>query len=120
MLAEDQDRPTEISIPEGELPVRVAPDDLADLVDCLIDNVFAHTPEQTPFAVRLAEEDGKVRLVVSDDGPGPAARDGDRLGSTGLGLDIARRTAAGPGGPDVRPRSGGGTTVEVTLPLAAG
>ena len=121
VLAEDQDRPTEISIPEGELPVPVAPDDLADLVDCLIDNVFAHTPEQTPFAVRLAEEDGTVRLVVSDDGPGPAARDGDRLGSTGLGLDIARRTAAGSGGDlTFGPGQEGGTTVEVTLPLAAG
>ena len=121
VLAEDQARPTEISIPEGELPVPVAPDDLADLVDCLIDNVFAHTPEQTPFAVRLAEEDGKVRLVVSDDGPGPAARDGDRLGSTGLGLDIARRTAAGSGGDlTFGPGQEGGTTVEVTLPLAAG
>ena len=34
VLAEDQGRPTEISIPEGALPVPVAPDDLADLVDC--------------------------------------------------------------------------------------
>ncbi len=121
VLAEDQARPTEISIPEGELPVPVAPDDLADLIDCLIDNVFAHTPEQTPFAVSLAEEDGTVRLVVSDDGPGPAARAGDRLGSTGLGLDIARRTAAGSGG-DLKfgPGEEGGTTVEVTLPLSSG
>jgi len=121
VLAEDQDRPTEISIPDGELPVRVAPDDLADLVDCLIDNVFAHTPEQTAFAVRLAEEDGSVRLVISDDGPGPATRAGDRLGSTGLGLDIARRTATGSGGDlTFGPGHHGGTTVEVTLPLAAG
>jgi signal transduction histidine kinase len=121
VLAEDQARPTEISIPEGELPVRVAPDDLADLVDCLIDNVFAHTPEQTAFAVSLAEVDGAVRLVISDDGPGPAARDGDRLGSTGLGLDIARRTATGSGGDlTFGPGHEGGTTVEVTLPLAAG
>jgi len=121
VLAEDQDRPTEISIPEGELPVPVAPDDLADLVDCLIDNIFAHTPEQTAFAVSLDEEGGTVRLVVSDDGPGPAARAGDRLGSTGLGLDIARRTATGSGG-DLKfgPGQEGGTTVEVTLPLAAG
>ncbi|HET8959071.1 HAMP domain-containing sensor histidine kinase [Nocardioides sp.] len=120
VLADDQDRPTEIAIPEAALTVPVAPDDLADLVDCLIDNVFAHTPEQTAFAVRLAEEDGEVRLVVSDDGPGPATRAGDRLGSTGLGLDIARRTAVGAGG-DLKfgPGEAGGTTVEVTLPLAA-
>jgi signal transduction histidine kinase len=121
VLAEDQDRPTEISIPDGELPVPVAPDDLATLVDCLIDNIFAHTPELTPFAISLAEEDGTVRLVVSDKGPGPAARAGDRLGSTGLGLDIARRTATGSGGNLMfGPGQEGGTTVEVTLPLAAG
>jgi signal transduction histidine kinase len=118
VLADDQERPTEISIPEGELPVPVAPDDLADLIDVLIDNVFAHTPEQTAFAVRLGVEDGTVRLVVSDDGPGPADRAGDRLGSTGLGLDIARRTATGSGGDlTFGPGQEGGTTVEVTLPL---
>ncbi|HEX5862558.1 MAG TPA: ATP-binding protein, partial [Nocardioides sp.] len=94
-------------------------DDLADLVDVLIDNVFAHTPERTAFAVHLDVEDSTARLVVSDDGPGPADRADDRLGSTGLGLDIARRTATGSGG-DLRfgPGQDGGTTVEVTLPLA--
>jgi signal transduction histidine kinase len=121
VLAEDQARPTKISIPERELTVPVAPEDLATMIDCLIDNVFAHTPEQTAFAVSLNEVDGKVTLVVSDDGPGPANRAGDRLGSTGLGLDIARRTATGSGGDlTFGPGHEGGTTVEVTLPLAAG
>jgi signal transduction histidine kinase len=121
VLAEDQARPTKISIPERELTVPVAPEDLATMIDCLIDNVFAHTPEQTAFAVSLNEVDGKVTLVVSDDGPGPATRAGDRLGSTGLGLDIARRTATGSGGDlTFGPGHEGGTTVEVTLPLAAG
>jgi signal transduction histidine kinase len=121
VLAEDQARPTKISIPERELTVPVAPEDLATMIDCLIDNVFAHTPEQTAFAVSLNEVDGKVTLVVSDDGPGPATRAGDLVGSTGLGLDIARRTATGSGGDlTFGPGHEGGTTVEVTLPLAAG
>jgi signal transduction histidine kinase len=121
VLAEDQARPTKISIPERELTVPVAPEDLATMIDCLIDNVFAHTPEQTAFAVSLNEVDGKVTLVVSDDGPGPATRAGDRLGSNGVGLDIARRTATGSGGDlTFGPGHEGGTTVEVTLPLAAG
>jgi signal transduction histidine kinase len=85
VLAEDQDRPTEFSIPEGELPVPVAPDDLADLVDCLIDNVFAHTPEQTPFAVRLDVNETTVRLVVSDDGPARPRGGGARLDRAGPG-----------------------------------
>ena len=120
MLAEDQARPTEFSIPERALQVPVAPDDLADLVDCLIDNVFAHTPEQTPFAVSLAEEDGTVRLVVSDDGPGPAAEPVIGSGRPGWAWTslVVRRPVRGR--PHVRPRQEGGTTVEVTLPLASG
>ena len=44
----------------------------------------------------------------------------ERSGSTGLGLDIARRTAVGSGGSLTFGRApGGGTSVEVTLPLLA-
>lgn len=119
VLAEDQGRPVELSVPSATLPVPVAADDLADLVDVLIDNVFAHTSEPAGFAVRLAEDARVVRLEVADRGPGPAdLRPGRRQGSTGLGLDIARRTAEAAGGTlRLRPGAAGGTTVEVTLPL---
>lgn len=117
-LAEDQGRATDISIPSEPLRVPVAADDLADLVDVLLDNVFAHTSEPTPFAVRLTDAADVVTLTVSDEGPGPQRPGGDRPGSTGLGLDIARRIATGSGGRLVlRPGQEGGTTVEVTLPL---
>ena len=36
----------------------VAQDDLADLVDVLVDNVFAHTPEGTAFRVDLFADSG--------------------------------------------------------------
>jgi signal transduction histidine kinase len=121
VLAEDQGRRTEMRLAEGPLPVAVAEDDLADLVDVLIDNVFAHTPEPAGFAVYLDRVDDAVRLVVEDEGAGPARPPGDRPGSTGLGLDIARRTAASCGGHlTLGPRTGGGTRVEVELPLLAG
>ena len=59
--------------PTGPLMVAVARDDLADLVDVLLDNVFAHTPKPAAFAVHLDRLDGWVRLVVEDEGDGPDA-----------------------------------------------
>jgi signal transduction histidine kinase len=74
VLAEDQDRPTEILIPEGEMPVPVAPDDLANLVDCLIDNVFAHTPERTPVSGSGRPGWAWTSLVVRRPVPGATSR----------------------------------------------
>ena len=66
-------------------------------------------------------------LVVADTGPGIAARSAEqaeqseRVGTSGLGLDIARRTATGCGGSlDVTSDEPAGTRVEVRLPLLPG
>ncbi len=118
VLAEDQGRRTDVRLAGGPLPVGLAGDDLADLVDVLVDNVFAHTVEPAAFAVRLDLVGREVRLVVEDEGGGPAHTTGDRPGTSGLGLDIARRTAASCGGRlTFGPAPGGGTRVEVHLPL---
>ena len=120
-LAEDQGRPTRVRLADGPLPVALAPEDLVDLVDVLLDNVFAHTDEPAGFSVTLDRHDSDVRLVVEDEGGGPGTRGGDRPGSTGLGLDIAQRTAAVCGGRlAFGPGAAGGTRVEVTLPLREG
>ncbi|WP_061289002.1 sensor histidine kinase [Herbidospora cretacea] len=102
-LADDQNRPRSVRLSPGPLPVPVRAEDLAALVDLLLENVFAHTPEGTPFAVELTGRPGGARLTVSDEGPGfPGSdlveRGVSGAGSTGLGLDIARRTAEGSGG----------------------
>ncbi|WP_433085497.1 sensor histidine kinase [Dactylosporangium sp. CA-052675] len=102
VLAEDQDRPVRTALDPGPLPVAVSAADLAAALDALLGNVFAHTEEGVGFAVSLRAHPGRVELAVEDDGPGfdPAA--GERGvsggGSTGLGLDIARRTAEAAGG----------------------
>jgi signal transduction histidine kinase len=100
-LAEDQERASTVDLPNRPLIVRAAADDLAAAVDALLENVIAHTPEGTPFAVRLTDAGG-VHLEVSDDGPGlpPDAhvRGRSDRGSSGLGLDIARRCAEASGG----------------------
>jgi signal transduction histidine kinase len=102
-LAEDQDRYMMVEIDADWLPVRVPAQDLAACVDILLENVFAHTPEGASFGVRLtARASGGAWLTVADDGPGFAgdytARGTSGGGSTGLGLDIARRIAEASGG----------------------
>ena len=117
-LAEDQGRATEVALPEEPLPVALAAEDLADLVDVLVDNVFAHTGEPAGFRVTLDRHGGEARLVVEDDGEGPSEGASGRPGTTGLGLDIARRTAESCGGRLTMGRGpGGGARVEVVLPL---
>lgn len=126
-LADDQDRDLRVALPGGPLLVPLAVEDLTDLVDVVIDNVFAHTPEGTALRLDLHDVDHapgprSVVLLVADAGPGfaPGGRR-QREGSTGLGLDIARRIASGCGG---RLSTGtapeGGALVEVLLPRVAG
>jgi signal transduction histidine kinase len=122
VLAEDERRPFVVEVPEHPLPVSVAESDLAAAVDALLGNVFAHTPDGTRFAVRVhGGPDGGAVVLVSDDGPGMAEPDAalerghSGRGSTGLGLDIARRTAEASGGTLRVTSSPAGT--EVTLEL---
>jgi signal transduction histidine kinase len=118
-LADDQDRRFDIVLPDAPVPVPLDRADLTDVVDVLVDNVFAHTPEGTALRVELHHDAaaGRAVLRLTDEGPGFGVR-GSRPGSTGLGLDIAARTAAGVGGSlrlDTAP--GGGALVEVTVPV---
>jgi signal transduction histidine kinase len=119
-LAEDQQRASSTSLPAGPLVVRAAAEDLAASVDALLENVVAHTPEGTAFAVRLTATEAGARLEVSDDGPGlppdePVRGRSDR-GSSGLGLDIARRWAERTGGSMTLGRSPSGGAL-ITLDL---
>lgn len=121
-LAEEQRRRLDVRLPSVPALVPLAAEELGDLVDVLVDNVFAHTPEGTSFEVGVTAEPSTVLLVVRDTGPGlPAGGRTERRGSTGLGLDIARRTARDTGGDLVAGSSPqGGARVEVTLPRVAG
>jgi signal transduction histidine kinase len=105
VLAEDTGRTVTTELADGPLPVAVGADDLTACVDALLGNVFAHTPDGTGLAVRLTRPaGGGALLVVADGGPGFADGSGavrrgvSGHGSTGLGLDIARRAARTSGG----------------------
>jgi signal transduction histidine kinase len=124
VLADDQGRQfdRDLDLTAGPLPVRASAADLAVAVDALLGNVFSHTPDGTCLAVRVrARPGGGAEVVVRDGGPGFADEDvlhrgESRSGSTGLGLDIARRTAVASGGRlEVRPAAEGGAEVVLQL-----
>jgi signal transduction histidine kinase len=119
-LADDTGRAVRVVAPERPVPVRVAESDLRAVLDALLGNVFGHTPDGTAMWVRVRPTPGGGGLLVVDDagpgfppGPMPARA---RPGSTGLGLDIARRVAEASGGGIRLTRApAGGARVEVSF-----
>ena len=124
VLAADGGRALQVDVPLAPLVVPVSAADLGAAVDVLVDNVFSHTPEGTGFALLVRAVHDGVAVAVDDDGPGlPAesvvARGHSGAGSTGLGLDVARRTAEDVGGRLELGRSAaGGAHVALVLPVA--
>jgi signal transduction histidine kinase len=123
---------------EHELTLDAAPalvegvrDDLHRMTLNLLENAIRHTPPGTHVHAAVSNGDDRVRLVVSDDGPGidPELREriferfvrgeGDRGRSFGLGLSIVKAVADSHGG-SVRLETpeGGGTRFVVELPAA--
>ena len=122
-LAEEQGRELEDMADGNHAQVRIASDDAQAMIDALVGNVFSHTEEGVDFTVAVATFDqDSVMLIVDDEGPGFSAELAERGlsagGSTGLGLDIAARTASSGGGAlIIGSSSSGGGRVSVTLPL---
>ncbi|MCX6395340.1 MAG: HAMP domain-containing sensor histidine kinase [Propionibacteriales bacterium] len=116
-LAEDQGRDLGTRLDHGRLVVGLDPRDLSDVVDILVDNVFAHTAEGIGFAVTVEERDGDVVLGVVDRGGPGTTRSGGRHGTSGLGLQIVRRTVAAASGTFDLVAAPGGTRAMVRLPL---
>lgn len=124
LLAEEQGRA--VSIVDSNYPLQVAlPEDVVgSMADTLIENVLTHTSPGVDFRVVWTGDGNLATIRVEDAGAGfspgfdPTTRGVSGRGSTGLGLDIARKTAEGAGGALVWGRSQlGGALVEVRLPL---
>jgi signal transduction histidine kinase len=103
-LAGDQNRQYRVVGAHTRIPVPVARVELAAALDAVLGNVFRYTPQGTQFEVGISRRDGWVAVRVDDAGPGIAdperamERGQSDQGSTGLGLDIARRAAQSTGG----------------------
>ncbi|MFD1152318.1 HAMP domain-containing sensor histidine kinase [Saccharothrix hoggarensis] len=124
-LADDQQRLWNLRGTERRAIVPLTRSDLAAAMDAVLGNVFRHTPEGVGFVVALFHQPDRVVVVVEDAGPGiedleAALRRGSSgSGSTGLGLDIARRAAESTGGSLTVDRGPlGGTRVRLRLGLA--
>lgn len=120
VLASAQGRELQLDVDGGPAPVGVGPAALGAAVDVLVDNVFGHTPSGTAFGVAVRVVGDVVQVTAHDDGPGlpggdVVERGRSGAGSTGLGLDVARRTAETAGGRLVvgaSPTGGGQVTLE--------
>lgn len=122
VLAEDQQRSVDLAIPTGPLYAAADPRDLGDALDALLGNVFSHTADGVGFRVAVGVAPGPRPWVeVSDEGegipsPDVVERGHSAGGSTGLGLDIARRVAERGGGSiDIGSGPRGGARVRLLL-----
>jgi signal transduction histidine kinase len=120
-LAEDQGRQWDVSVAAGTHLVAVNATDLAAAIDAVLGNVFAHTPDGAGFSVVVTTGAKGPRLVVTDEGPGfphssVVERGTSTRQSTGLGLDIARRTVESAGGTLALSDDPGGAQVALEFP----
>jgi signal transduction histidine kinase len=97
------------------------------MIDALLENVLAHTDDGIRFRVLVEVRDATVTVSIEDAGPGfedasVIERGTSSADSTGLGLDIVRRTVEGVGGHLSLGESGalGGAGIVAQIPLATG
>jgi signal transduction histidine kinase len=119
------------SLGATDISVKGDEDLLRRLVLNILQNAVQHSPPGGDVEVELVSEPGRVRLRISDHGPGIPAADQARIfdrfvqldvsrgrQGTGLGLPIARWIAEAHRGILVLERSGsGGSTFTVVLPV---
>ena len=74
-----------------------APDDLAHILDNLIENAIRYTPGGTRITVAADRVDGRPALVVADDGPGIPPEERERVFDRFYRGSGGRRTAPGTG-----------------------
>jgi signal transduction histidine kinase len=117
-----------LQVPEGLPPLVVDRQQLKQALINLLLNAIQATPPGGSVQMAATAETEALCLIVSDSGSGIAPEIKDRifdpyfttkLQGTGLGLPIALRIIQAHGGTlDVSHAPGGGTLVEVHLPLA--
>ena len=121
-----------VTLPPGLPLVRGDASALERVLSNLIDNAVKYCPEGASIAVTAEDQGGKLRVTVSDNGPGIEARHLPRLferfyrcdpgrsramGGTGLGLSIVKHLVEAMGGTvQVESTPGQGTSFHFTIP----
>jgi signal transduction histidine kinase len=103
VLAASQDRPFTVRICDSAALVATGATELGAGLDVIVDNIFKHTEAGTALSLSVAADKRSVKVTVADAGPGMpdaglARRGRSGTGSTGIGMDVARRTAEHAGG----------------------
>ena len=115
---------------DGEALARASEEDVAIVLDNLLENAILYAPEDTTVTVDWGIADGRAYLGVVDEGPGIAPGEREAVfarfqrgsaaagvAGTGLGLAIVRALARRWGGSaSAVSGPGGGTRVEVRFP----
>ena len=105
----------EIDVAPALLEARVPVLSLQPLAENAIRHGISRLPEGGTLRIRGAREDGHLRLVIEDDGPGLAPGAGDGIGLANLRARLAELYGSQQR-LEIAGRSGGGTTVEVRIP----
>lgn len=90
-LAEEQGRTLELTVQPG-LKVTGNRQLLAQAIGNLLDNALKFTPTGTPLRLAVSDIDGRIRVAVSDRGPGIPAGQRDQVLKRFVRLDAARST----------------------------
>jgi signal transduction histidine kinase len=124
-LATEQERTVTVDITNQPTPVSIPQVDLETAIDALIENAISHTPAGSPFWLIVERIEDIVHVSVVDGGGGLPKdfileRGSSGGGSTGLGLDIVRRTVESVDGSLLIGTSDtlGGASVRITLPIS--
>ena len=121
-----------VDLPSDLPPIRADRTLLGQVLVNLLENASKFSPDQTPIRIRAGVVQDRVRLAVSDQGPGIPSeqrsrvfdlfqradqRDGD-VGGAGLGLAICKGFVEAMGGTIsvLDSREASGTTIEIDLP----
>ncbi len=125
-LAVDQGRQVHVKITSNAVPIPLPAGDVEAAVDALIENALSHSSDGAGLAITVEVANAKAVLTVEDGGEGfvdqTVLERGVSTGpSTGLGLDIVRRTVEDAGGTVSIGESVslGGAGIVVTLPLSS-
>ena len=90
-VAEDEGKQLETEIETG-VDVHGDHELLTQMLANLVENALRHTPSGTVLAVRLQREGDRIRLEVSDTGPGIPAEERERVFKRFYRLDSSRTT----------------------------